>query len=368
MQITPKHITIADLAKDYRDDPATGRVVAYGGTLDVRPPYQREFVYREKQRDAVIDTVKKAFPLNVMYWASRDDTTFEVIDGQQRTISICEYVAGNFSLNGIYFHNLPSDKQEQFLAYKLTVYVCTGTDSEKLDWFKTINIAGEKLTDQELRNAIYHGSWLADAKQYFSKTSGAAYSIGSNYLNGAPIRQDYLETVLKWISQSDPIYKNSIEEYMGKHQREPNALDLWHYFQNVINWVKSTFPNYRAKMMKGLPWGEYYNQYKDSKLDPTDLERQTKELIDDDEVQNNKGIYAYLLSGDKKHLNLRSFDDKTQQKIYEKQRGICPGCQEHFAITQMHADHITPWSGGGTTTPDNCQLLCQKCNQSKSDK
>lgn len=368
MQITLKHITIADLVNGYNNNISTGQVVAYGGKLDIRPPYQREFVYKDKQRDAVIETVSKNFPLNVMYWASRDDGTFEVIDGQQRTLSICEYVAGNFSVEKLYFHNLPSDKKQAFLDYQLTVYICTGTDSEKLDWFKIINIAGEKLTDQELRNAVYHGSWLANAKTYFSKTNCPAYAIGHKYLTGSPIRQDYLETALKWISQSDNIYKNSIESYMAMHQHKPTALDLWTYYQNVISWAEATFPNYRSKMMKGLPWGEFYNRYKDQLLDPQKLEQQIAQLIDDNEVQDKRGIYHYLLSGDKKHLNLRSFGNKERQKTYEKQQGICPMCKQYFKIEKMQADHIIPWSKGGTTTLDNCQMLCQKCNQTKSDK
>ncbi len=184
-----------------------------------------------------------------MYWAVRDDGDFEVIDGQQRTISFCQYVEGDFAFEGRYFHNLQSDEQEQILDYKLMVYLCSGTDSEKLDWFRTINIAGEKLTDQELRNAVYAGSWVTDAKRYFSKTGCPAYAIGSDYMTGTPIRQDYLETVIKWINDGD------IEGYMAKHQHKPNANELWLYFQKVIDWVKATFPTYR-KEMKGVEWGD----------------------------------------------------------------------------------------------------------------
>ena len=187
MKIQLKQITVRDLVKDYEDDAENG-VRTYGGLLDVRPPYQREFVYKDKQRDAVIETVKQGFPLNVMYWAKREDGTFEVIDGQQRTISLCQYVTGDFAYMMRYFHNLQDDEQQQILDYELMVYVCEGTDSEKLKWFETINIAGEKLTQQELRNAVYHGSWLADAKRYFSKNGCAAYQIGQDYVSGSPIR------------------------------------------------------------------------------------------------------------------------------------------------------------------------------------
>jgi len=247
MKIELKEITIKELAEGYEDN-AEGGVLGFGGKLDIRPPYQREFIYKDKQRDAVINTVTKDFPLNVMYWAVREDGTFEVIDGQQRTISVCQYFKGDFSYEGLYFHNLQKDKMEQFLNYKLMVYLCSGTDSERLEWFRTINIAGEKLTEQELRNAVYAGSWTADAKRYFSKTGCAAYQIGANYVDGSAIRQEYLETAIDWLSNGE------IEEYMATHQHEPNANELWQYFQNVIDWIKVIFPKYRREM-KHVAWG-----------------------------------------------------------------------------------------------------------------
>ena len=216
MNIELKEITVRELTSGYEDN-EEGGVIGYNGKLDIRPPYQREFIYKDKQRDAVIDTITKDFPLNVMYWAVREDGNFEVIDGQQRTISIAQFVEGDFAYNSRYFHNLQKDEKEQILNYKLMVYLCTGEDSEKLEWFETINIAGEKLTDQELKNAVYSGSWVSDAKRYFSKSNCAAYSLGGDYLNGSAIRQDYLETTIKWISNDD------IKCYMAKNQHEPNA-------------------------------------------------------------------------------------------------------------------------------------------------
>ncbi|MCK5537802.1 MAG: DUF262 domain-containing protein, partial [Bacteroidales bacterium] len=247
MNIELKEITVRELTNGYEDNEEAG-VVGFNGKLDIRPPYQREFIYKDKQRDAVIDTITKEFPLNVMYWAVREDGNFEVIDGQQRTISICQYVNGDFAYMFRYFHNLSNDEQEQILGYKLMVYVCSGTDSEKLQWFKTINIAGEKLTEQELRNAVYAGSWVSDAKRYFSKNGCAAYGIGGDYLTGSAIRQEYFETAIKWISLGN------IETYMSKHQHDPNASALWRYFQDVISWVEATFPNKRKKFMKGIDW------------------------------------------------------------------------------------------------------------------
>ena len=208
MKIELLDLTVQELVEDYEDD-GDGGVTGYGGKLDIRPPFQREFFYKDKERNAVIDSILKGFPLNVMYWADREDGTFEIIDGQQRTISIAQYVDGDFSIEGKYFHNLPSDKANLILNYKLMVYVCSGTDSEKLEWFKTINIAGQELTNQELRNAVYAGTWLSDAKRYFSRSGCVAYQIGNAYLKGKVNRQEYLETAIKWISG------DSIEDYMG---------------------------------------------------------------------------------------------------------------------------------------------------------
>ena len=358
MKIELKEITVGDLSKGYQDNAEAG-VVGFGGKLDIRPPFQREFVYKDKQRDAVINTITRDFPLNVMYWAVRDDGTFEVIDGQQRTISLCQYVAGDFSINGLAFHNLTKDKQEQILKYPLMIYLCSGTDSEKLEWFRTINIAGEELTDQELRNAVYSGSWVSDAKRYFSKNSRP--KIGDDYLSGAAIRQEYLETAIEWIS------KGKIEDYMSKHQHDPNANELWLYFQAVINWVKATFPKYR-KEMKAVPWGILYNDFKDKKLDSNKLETQIAKLMQDDDVTKKSGIYQYILTGNEKYLNIRSFTDNQKRETYERQKGICPKCKKHFEIEEMEGDHITPWHEGGKTVAENCQMLCKQDNRTKSGK
>ena len=360
MEIKEAKIPIRNLTKGYHDHEENG-VVAFDGKLDVRPPYQREFIYGEKERKAVINTVFNKFPLNTMYWAVREDGTYEIIDGQQRTISICQYVNGDFAFDFMYFHNLPADKQSAFLDYELTVYLCEGTESEKLDWFRVINIAGKTLTDQELRNAVYAGSWVSDAKRYFSKTACPAFKIGSKLMNGSPIRQDYLETAIDWIS------KGNIEVYMGNHQHDSDASALWIYFQSVITWVNAKFKNYRPAM-KGVPWGFLYNKYKDAVLDPEKIEAETKRLVLDDDVTNKKGIYSYILTGDEKYLSIRAFSAAQKLAAYEFQFGICPICGNHFEIEEMEADHITPWSEGGKTSAENCQMLCKSCNRRKSNK
>jgi hypothetical protein len=358
MDIKLKEITVRELVKGFENNNEEG-VIGYDGKLDIRPPYQREFIYKDKQRDAVIDTITKGFPLNVMYWSVREDGNFEIIDGQQRTVSICQYHNGDFSINGLAFHNLPKDKKEQILNYKLTVYFCSGDDSEKLEWFKTINIAGENLTDQELRNAVYSGSWVTDAKRYFSKSGSPAYAIGSDYLSGSAIRQEYMETAIKWISN------NNIEDYMSEHQHDQNAAALWRYFQDITTWIETTFTKKR-KFMKGVDWGELYDKYKNKKFNTEKIEKETAELILDDDVTKKSGIYPYILTRNEKYLSIRSFSDSIKQKVYEKQKGVCVHCKEKFELEGMEADHINPWHEGGKTILDNCQILCKECNRTKS--
>ena len=364
MKIDLHKISIREVIDGYKDGGSEEGVVAYGGKLDIRPKYQREFVYTGKQRDAVLETVKNGFPLNVMYWVKTDQGNFEVMDGQQRTISIGQYVDGDFSLNDRFFHNLTKEEQKQILDYELMIYFCEGTDKERLDWFRIINIAGEKLTDQELRNAVYTGPWLSDAKLKFSKSNCAAYLLandGGSLINGSPIRQEYLETALSWINDG------KIEDYMAKNQHETNAEELWQYFQDVIAWVHKTFTKYR-KEMKGVEWGRLYNKYKKVAYDAKEIEEKTLKLIDDDEVQSLKGIYEYILTDEEKHLNLRQFDDKTKRKVFEKQKGKCVWCKKTFEFEEMEADHITPWHEGGKTTAMNCQMLCKDDNRKKSGK
>ncbi|MBR4752370.1 MAG: DUF262 domain-containing protein [Thermoguttaceae bacterium] len=365
MQIDEFKVTIGEVSEGYFNDAEEG-VVAYKGLLDVRPKYQREFVYNTTQRDEVVRTVMKGLPLNVIYWCKvkKDDGSdgFEVLDGQQRTIAICEYIAGSFSVDEKYFHNLPQDIKDKILNYRLFVYVCDGTDSEKLEWFKIINIAGEKLTDQELRNAVYAGSWTSDAKKYFSKTGCVAGKFAGDYLKGASIRQEFLETAIRWAAAAEG---KTIEGYMAERQSEPTAVELWNYFRSVIDWVKAIFPKKRA-IMKGLPWGLFYNEHgKRNDLDPQKLEEEIQRLIKDDDVTRNQGIYEYLLTGDERKLSIRQFEPREKQAAYEKQGHKCAICGETFELEEMHADHITPWSKGGKTIPENCQMLCRDCNLKK---
>ena len=363
MKIELHKIPIREMVADYKDSAEEG-VRAYGGKLDIRPKYQREFVYTGKQRDAVIETIKQGFPLNVMYWMVKEDDNFEMIDGQQRTISIGQYVNGDFSLSNRYFHNLTDEEKNQILDYELMIYFCKGADKERLDWFRIINIACEKVTHQEIRNAVYTGSWLSDAKPKFSKTNCVAYLLandGGSLVKGSPIRQEYLETALSWINDGE------VANYMAKHQHDPNADELWNYFQDVIAWVRKTFTNYRKEMVS-VNWGELYNQFKDKKLNTNKIEAEIAKLMQDEDVTKKSGIYPYVLTRQEKHLSIRAFTDKMKREAYEKQKGICAKCKEHFEIEEMEADHITPWHDGGKTIAENCQMLCKQDNRIKSGK
>ena len=372
MKIQPKQIPIRDLYTGFKDSGDAG-VVGFGGQLNIRPAYQREFVYKDEQRNKVIDTVQKGYPLNVMYWVRNPDpevpeddsrAKFEVLDGQQRTLSLCKYLCGDFSINARYFHNLTQDQKDAILDYELTVYVCEGVESEKLEWFRTINIAGEKLTEQELLNAVYTGPWLADAKKYFSKPNCPAALLASDYVTGSPIRQELLELALNWLSKGNP------EAYMSAHQHDKTAIDLWNYFNSVINWVKATFPTVR-KEMRSVNWGELYDQHKGDDLDPVALEERIEELILDEDVTKKAGVYPYVLNGRERHLSLRAFSEKVKREAYTRQKGICAAatCPEktrEFKLAEMEADHLDPWHAGGKSVLSNCQMLCKACNRRKS--
>ena len=364
MNIELHEVTIRDLVDGYNDRGDEG-VVGFRGKLDIRPPYQREFIYNEKQREAVVDSVMNGFPLNVMYWAKREDGSFEVMDGQQRTLSLCQFAAGDFPYIMRFYANFTDAERERFLSYRLMIYRCEGSDEEKLRWFRTINIAGERLTEQELRNAVYAGPWTSDAKRHFSKANCAAKKVGGDYVSGRFDRQEVLETAIRWLCDGEP------EGYMAPHQHDASATPLWLHFQNVITWVKTVFPNYRARM-KGHDWGRLYREYGPATgrtYDPAALEKRIAVLLKDDEVEKKAGIWEYLLSGEaprmRRLLNLRTFSDAQKEAAYERQKGLCAICGKHFELVEMQGDHIVPWSKGGKTLPGNLQMLCPLCNQQK---
>lgn len=364
-------VTVGEITDGYINNDEQG-VRGYGGRLDIRPPYQREFIYDEKERQAVITTVLHEYPLNVMYWVRRDDDAdcpYEVMDGQQRTLSLCEYVAGKFAYDFKYFGNQPEDVQKQILKYRLTVYVCEGEASEKLEWFKTINIAGKPLNEQEIRNAIYAGPFVTDAKRHFSKTNCAAWRLGRDLVPGSPIRQDFLRRALEWMAdhESRQGHAQSAVGYMAVHQHDPNANNLWTYYQNVINWAVTNFsPRHFKRIMKGLDWAALYDAYHTQTLDTAALAERISTLMRDGEVQRKQGIIPYVLDGDERHLDLRAFPDDIRLAVWEAQGHRCALCGCETDVELMEADHIVPWCKGGRTVRENCQLLCRVCNRRKS--
>lgn len=374
MIINMMKLPVRELVKGYSEDDKTSRVVAWNGKLDVRPEYQREFVYSDDKRDAVINTVLKGFPLNIMYFVDRKDGTYEVLDGQQRIISLCRYATNKFSVkipaaaggfNNVNFPNLFDEDVDKFLDYELQIYTCEGTDKEKLEWFQIINIAGVTLENQEIRNAIYHSAWLTDAKSAFSRRNCAAYKNYGKYMSGDYIRQKFLETALSWHADFTGVTgTDAVSEYMQLHRNDTNADVLWKYFEDVFEWVKNTFGKY-DKIMKGIKWGLLYNKHKDDKLDPGEIQQTIADLMADKEVQKKSGIYEYILTGEEKCLSLRTFDEDEKATMYARQDGKCAICGKPFEISEMHGDHIKPWSKGGKTTLVNGQMLCTACNLKK---
>lgn len=370
MTIKQTEVTVREITQGYTNNDEQG-VRGFGGQLDIRPPYQREFIYNEKEQEAVITTVLNGYPLNVMYWVKRSDDAecpYEVMDGQQRTLSLCEYVAGKFSHDFKNFFNQPMDVQNKILDYKLTVYVCEGEASEKLEWFKTINIAGKALNEQEINNAIYAGPFVSDAKRHFSKSNCGAYRLGKDLVNGTPIRQDFFKKALEWMAEHETRngHRQTAVGYMAQHQHDPNANNLWSYFQNVLNWAMTNFSLKKfKKIMKGLNWAELYDKYRNETLNTEELERRISALIRDGEIQKQTGIIPYVLTGDERHLDLRSFPEDIKLAVWERQSHICPICGKEFDFEFMEGDHITPWREGGRTVTENCQMLCRECNRRK---
>lgn len=376
MKISEEKIKIRDIVQGYSDDGDTG-VYGYNKKLTIRPEYQREFIYSQQQRDAVIDSVMQKYPLNLMYW-SLTKTGYEVLDGQQRTISICQYINGDFPVkingNDKFFHNMTKEEQEMIMNYELSINICDGTDAEKLEWFKRINIAGVVLTNQELLNATYTGPWLADAKRFFSKRNCVAKQMSDGYLKGNPIRQDLLETALNWIADRDGL--ESGQMYMAIHQKDEDANDLWMYFQEVISWAKRLFPSAQKGITDTQQWGFLYNKYHDKQYNSNKLADDLKKLVLDDDVTKNAGIIQYLLSDrthhDEKALSIRNFTPAQKMRAYERQQHKCPICQKNgldveYTFDEMEGDHIIPWSQGGRTVDENLQMLCKKCNNEKSN-
>ena len=320
MTIKQISVTVGEITQGYVNNEEQG-VRGYNGLLDIRPPYQREFIYNDKEQQAVINTVLKGYPLNVMYWVKRNDDAecpYEVMDCQQRTLALCEYVAGKFSFEFKNFFNQPGDVQKRILDYELTVYVCEGEHSEKLEWFKTINIAGKPLNEQEILNAIYAGPFVSDAKRHFSKSKALEWMADHEKRNGKV---------------------QSRVSYMAQHQHDPNANNLWTYFQNVLNWAITNFEMKKfKKIMKGLDWALYYDDFHDKTLDTVEMAKRISTLMRDSEIQRQSGIIPYVLTGDERHLDLRAFPDAVPRLQPQERRQVTLLNTTTLQVESRHRD------------------------------
>lgn len=357
----------------------------WSGRLTIQPEYQRNYIYADGKRDvAVIDSLLKGYPLGLLYFVKTGEDTYEILDGQQRVTSFGRYVTGKFAImdqNDIpnYFSGLSEDKQEKILNSNLTIYICEGEESEIKEWFKTINIVGVPLNEQELLNSIYSGKFVTLAREEFSNSHNANIQKWSAYIKGDVNRQDFLSTALKWVS------KDNIEEYMSAHRRDDNINELKTYFNTVIDWISSVFLDVKPDM-KGLDWGRLYETYHKNSYNPQEVSKKLNELYNDIFVKDTKGICEYILGGctDTKLLNIRMFDDDVKRKRYSiqtqeakaKEISNCPLCaignnankNRIYELKEMDADHVTAWSKGGKTTLENCEMLCITHNRAKGNR
>lgn len=379
-------ITIEELCEDFSYNVFEGKgLYGLAGKLTIQPEYQRNYIYADGKRDvAVIESILKGYPVGLIYFNTVGDDAFEVLDGQQRITSIGRFLTNKFALqangaNPMYFGSLPKELQDKFLKTKLLIYQCEGTETEIKEWFKTINIAGVPLTDQELLNAVYSGKFVTLAKAEFSNSQNTNIQKWSAYIRGSERRQDFLKTAFDWVS------KGNISGYMNQHRHDENINELKTYFNAVIDWVSSTFINTQTEMC-GLNWGDYYEKYKNNSYSSKSLVKIIDALYDDPYVKNKKGIYPYVLGDmrDKSLLDVRFFDDATKRKAYGQQTekakkaniSNCPLCalgnnankDKIWLMKEMDSDHVTPWSKGGATTIDNCEMLCATHNRAKGNK
>lgn len=379
-------ITVRDICAGFIYNEYEGKgLYGLSGKLVIQPEYQRNYIYADGKKDvAVIESVLKQYPLGLIYFNKVDEGKFEVLDGQQRITSLGRFVTNKLAIideNGIplKFEGLAKDLQERILDTKLLIYECEGTESEIKEWFKTINIAGVPLKNQELLNAIFSGPFVTRCKEEFSNSKNANIQKWSAYISGAVDRQDFLERALQWVS------RDNVELYMSSHRYDTNIDEIKTYFNSVIEWVSAVFIDVESEMC-GLKWGHLYETYHHQPYDPQEVSAKVRELYSDSYVRNRKGVFEYILGGmqDTKLLDVRVFDDATKKKVYKeqtdkaKEEGVsnCPYCAighdanrtKIWKLSEMDADHVTAWSKGGATDINNCQMLCKSHNRAKGNK
>ena len=379
-------VTVEEICKGFQYSELEGKgLFGWGGKLVIQPEFQRNYIYADGKRDvAVIDSLLKGYPIGLLYFVKASDGKYEVLDGQQRITSIGRYLTEKFSVVDAHgfeknFSSLPVDLREKILKTRLTIYICEGEESEIKEWFKTINIVGIPLNEQELLNAIYSGPFVSAAKEEFSNSMKPLLQKWKAYVKGNEKRQEILAEALRWVSKSD------IDSYMAKHRFDTDIAELKAYFGTVIDWAATVFKGVEDEMC-GLEWGRLYETYHVNAYDPEAVWTRVKVLYADEFVRNRRGIFEYVLGGEKdtRLLDVRVFDPKEAKAVYAKQtaeaekKGVsnCPLCAvghdanatRVWKFNEMDADHVTPWSKGGATDISNCQMLCKTHNRAKGNR
>lgn len=379
-------ITVKDICFGFVYNELEGKgLFGLSGKLTIQPEYQRNYIYADGKRDvAVIESILKDYPLGLIYFNKVSTDKFEVLDGQQRITSFGRFVANKFAVkdaNGMeqYFGGIAADKQAKILETKLLIYECEGTESEIKEWFRTINIAGVPLNNQELLNAVYSGPFVTLGKSEFSNSQNANIQKWGAYISGSANRQDFLECAFEWVS------KGKIGEYMSLHRKDINITELKTYFNTVIDWVSGVFTNVESEM-RGLEWGRLYETYHSKPYNTEKVKEEVKKLYGDPYLKNRKGIFEYILGGsvDTKLLDVRVFDEAIKKSVYTKQTAQaelksvsnCPLCalgdnankSKIWKLVDMDADHVAAWSKGGATDIKNCEMLCKTHNRAKGNR
>lgn len=384
--ILKTEITVKDICDGFVYNELEGKgLFGLSGKLTIQPEYQRNYIYADGKRDAaVIESVLKGYPIGLIYFNKVSKDALEVLDGQQRITSIGRFVTGKFAIkdeNGMeqYFDGMAKDKKAKILETKLLIYECEGTESEIKEWFRTINIAGVPLNNQELLNAVYSGSFVTLAKEEFSNSQNANIQKWGAYVSGSANRQEFLECALDWVS------KSNIGDYMSSHRSDKNISELKKYFSSVIDWVSTVFVDVESEM-RGLEWGRLYETYHKKSYNPKKISDEVHGLYADPYIKNRKGIFEFILGGsvDTRLLEVRVFDDATKKSVYKEQtvqaekkkESNCPLCAlghdankgKSWKLEEMDADHVAAWSKGGATSIKNCQMLCKTHNRAKGNR
>jgi 5-methylcytosine-specific restriction endonuclease McrA len=385
---TLREYTVSEIFDGFVYNELEGKgVFGLSGKLTIQPEYQRNYIYADGKKDvAVIESLLKEYPLGLIYFNKVAEDDLEVLDGQQRITSFGRFILGKFAIkdeNGIeqYFDGLAKDKQQLILDAKLLVYECEGIESEIKQWFRTINIAGIPLNNQELLNAVFSGPFVTLGKEEFSNSQNSNIQKWDAYVAGKVNRQEYWECALAWVSKD----KENIDAYMSRHRYDKNIKEVKTYFNSVIDWASTVFIDVE-KEMRGLEWGRLYELYHKKPYNPSKVSKAVEKYYSDSSINNLKGIFEYILGGEKdtKLLEIRIFDDVTKRSTYARQttaakksgKSNCPLCavghdansKKVWKEDEMDADHVAAWSKGGATSKANCQMLCRMHNQAKGNR